>query len=72
MTALENVRFDDNGLAPVVAQDAATGEVLTLAYEPDAPDLFKAWDAPVRPIPKRDIAFEPAWTEFREGKVYEI
>lgn len=32
MTAVENVRFDENGLAPVVAQDAATGDVLTLAY----------------------------------------
>ena len=26
------VKFDQNGLAPVIAQDAATGDVLTLAY----------------------------------------
>lgn len=32
MTAVEKVRFDENGLAPVVAQDASTGDVLTLAY----------------------------------------
>ena len=32
MTAVENVRFDENGLVPVVAQDTNTGEVLTLAY----------------------------------------
>ncbi len=32
MTAVENVRFDKSGLVPVVAQDAATGDVLTLAY----------------------------------------
>ena len=32
MTAVENVRFDEGGLVPVVAQDAATGDVLTLAY----------------------------------------
>ncbi len=32
MSAVENVRFDDNGLVPVVAQDVHTGEVLTLAY----------------------------------------
>ena len=32
MTAVENVRFDGGGLVPVVAQDAATGDVLTLAY----------------------------------------
>lgn len=35
MTAPENVRFDEDGLVPVVAQDAATGEVLTLAYAND-------------------------------------
>lgn len=29
---MERVKFDDNGLAPVVAQDVATGDVLTLAY----------------------------------------
>jgi phosphoribosyl-ATP pyrophosphohydrolase/phosphoribosyl-AMP cyclohydrolase len=32
VTAVENVRFDKGGLVPVVAQDAATGDVLTLAY----------------------------------------
>ena len=32
MTAVENVRLDEAGLVPVVAQDAATGDVLTLAY----------------------------------------
>lgn len=29
---MERVKFDDNGLVPVVAQDVATGDVLTLAY----------------------------------------
>ncbi|HET7481001.1 MAG TPA: bifunctional phosphoribosyl-AMP cyclohydrolase/phosphoribosyl-ATP diphosphatase HisIE [Rubrobacteraceae bacterium] len=32
MSAAERVRFDQNGLVPVIAQDAHTGEVLTLAY----------------------------------------
>ena len=32
MSALEDVRYDERGLVPVVAQDASTGEVLTLAY----------------------------------------
>ena len=31
-TAVERIEFDRNGLVPVVAQDAATGDVLTLAY----------------------------------------
>jgi phosphoribosyl-AMP cyclohydrolase / phosphoribosyl-ATP pyrophosphohydrolase len=29
---LEQVRFDERGLVPCIAQDVATGEVLTLAY----------------------------------------
>ncbi|MBD0357444.1 MAG: bifunctional phosphoribosyl-AMP cyclohydrolase/phosphoribosyl-ATP diphosphatase HisIE, partial [Rubrobacter sp.] len=29
---LDSVRYDDNGLVPVIAQDASTGEVLMLAY----------------------------------------
>ena len=32
MSGVENIRFDENGLVPVVAQDVHTGEVLTLAY----------------------------------------
>ena len=32
MGETEKVHFDENGLVPVVAQDAATGDVLTLAY----------------------------------------
>ncbi len=32
MSWLDQVRFDDGGLLPVVAQDAATGEVLMLAW----------------------------------------
>jgi phosphoribosyl-ATP pyrophosphohydrolase/phosphoribosyl-AMP cyclohydrolase len=30
--AVDRVRFDGSGLVPVIAQDAATGDVLTLAY----------------------------------------
>ena len=32
MTGVEKIQFGDGGLVPVVAQDAATGDVLTLAY----------------------------------------
>ncbi len=31
-SGLDSLRFDGSGLLPVVAQDAATGDVLTLAY----------------------------------------
>jgi hypothetical protein len=46
--------------------------VLCAAYNGKAEDLFDLRDEPVRPIPDRDIAFEPAWTEFREGKIFEV
>ena len=29
---IENIQFDNNGLIPVISQDASTGEVLMLAY----------------------------------------
>ena len=29
---MDEIRFDDRGLAPCIVQDASTGEVLTLAY----------------------------------------
>jgi len=32
LRGVEDIRFDDRGLVPVVIQDWATGEVLTLAY----------------------------------------
>jgi phosphoribosyl-ATP pyrophosphohydrolase/phosphoribosyl-AMP cyclohydrolase len=32
VSALEGIRYDENGLVPVVTQDANTGEVLMLAY----------------------------------------
>ena len=32
MTGPEEIRFDERGLVPVIAQDATTGAVLTLAY----------------------------------------
>ncbi len=32
MSALEDIRYDERGLVPVIAQDADTGEVLMLAY----------------------------------------
>lgn len=32
MSGIEEIRFDERGLVPVIAQDATTGAVLTLAY----------------------------------------
>ena len=46
--------------------------ILCLRYNPDAPDLFDARDVRPRPIPRRDVAFEAAWAEFRRGDVFRI
>ncbi len=51
--------------------ESLRGTILCLRYNPQAPDLFDLRDETPRPIPQREIAFEPAWTEFREGKIYE-
>jgi len=52
--------------------EALRDEVLCLRYNGEAADLFDVSVIPPRPIPHRDIAFEPAWTEFREGRIYDI
>lgn len=44
--------------------------ILHLRYNPAAQDLFDVWDESPRPIPDRQIAFEPAWAEFRDGRIY--
>jgi hypothetical protein len=44
--------------------------ILRIRHEPGRPDLFVAEDVPVRPIPRRETAFEPAWAEFRAGRIY--
>ncbi len=51
---------------------ALRDEILAVTYDETDGDLFTTRVVPVRPIPKRDIAFEPAWTEYREGRVFEI
>ena len=47
-------------------------QILCVRHNPQAKDLFDVWDVRPRPIPDREIAFEPAWAEFRQVKIYEI
>ncbi|MBN2581785.1 MAG: FAD-binding protein [Planctomycetes bacterium] len=56
----------------VPENEALRNEIVQLWFDAKAADLF-AWNtvAP-RPLPERQIAFEPAWTEYREGKIYEL
>jgi aspartate oxidase len=46
--------------------------ILQIKYDPDSPGLFICKTIPVRPIPSNQKAFEPAWQDYREGKIYNI
>jgi succinate dehydrogenase/fumarate reductase flavoprotein subunit len=48
----------------------ATGKPLRVKYDPQADDLFVCESTPVRPAPTGGKAFEPAWQDFRDGKIY--
>jgi succinate dehydrogenase/fumarate reductase flavoprotein subunit len=52
--------------------ESLRGEILQLTCNPDAPDLFDVDILEPRAIPDRDIAFEVAWGQFRDGKIYEL
>ncbi len=42
-----------------------------VSYAGDSDRMFTFAHVPVRPIPERDIAFEPAWTAYREKKIFD-
>jgi succinate dehydrogenase/fumarate reductase flavoprotein subunit len=44
--------------------------VLQVEYDPAAPELFRCRTIQVRPMPAERKAFEPAWWDYREGKIY--
>jgi hypothetical protein len=44
--------------------------VQELRFSPEAEGLFDIRIVPVRPIPERDLAFEPAWSAFREKRIF--
>lgn len=48
------------------------GRILTTRHNPQSPDLFDLSEMPPRPVPTREIAFEPAWREYREGMIYNV
>ena len=44
--------------------------ILRVEYNPEMPDLFCCETVAPRPIPAERKAFEPAWKDYREGKIY--
>jgi len=45
--------------------------ILKVQLDEGSPDLFKAENIKPRPLPTDRKAFEPAWQDYREGKIYE-
>ncbi|MFP4356588.1 MAG: FAD-binding protein [Phycisphaerae bacterium] len=52
--------------------ESLRNEILLVRLDPDSEALFATRTIEPRPVPDRQIAFEPAWSEYREGKIYEI
>jgi succinate dehydrogenase/fumarate reductase flavoprotein subunit len=44
--------------------------ILQIEYDDSAEDLFKSIKIELRPAPTERKAFEPAWMDYREGKIY--
>ena len=46
--------------------------VLRIEFDPKAKDLFTCVTVTPRPAPTERKAFEPAWQDYREGKIYDL
>jgi len=49
---------------------ALRDSILQIEYDGSAPDLFRCKTVKPRPMPVERKAFEPAWQDYREGKIY--
>ena len=45
-------------------------QMLCLKYKPQSAEMFELRDETPRLVPDRQIAFEPAWSEFRDGSIF--
>jgi hypothetical protein len=50
--------------------EALRSSILRIKHDPQRPDLFACENVPVRQAPAFDKAFEPAWRDFREARIY--
>jgi hypothetical protein len=44
--------------------------ILHIEFDESSPDLFRSRTIELRPAPTERKAFEPAWQDYREGKIY--
>lgn len=50
--------------------EALRNSILRIEYDRGEPDLFRCEHIALRPAPADRKAFEPAWQDYREGKIY--
>jgi succinate dehydrogenase/fumarate reductase flavoprotein subunit len=50
--------------------ESLRSSILHIEYDESSPDLFKSNVVELRPAPTDRKAFEPAWQDYREGKIY--
>jgi len=51
--------------------ESLRNSILQIEYDESSPDLFQCRNIKPRPVPTDRKAFEPAWQDYREGKIYE-
>jgi hypothetical protein len=44
--------------------------ILRIIFDADTDELFTVSSVAVRPVPKDRKAFEPAWQDYRDGKIF--
>ena len=50
--------------------ESLRNSILQVEYDENSPDLFRSGTIELRPAPTERKAFEPAWQDYREGKIY--
>jgi len=50
--------------------ESLRSSILQIEYDENSPDLFRSSKVELRPAPTERKAFEPAWQDYREGKIY--
>ena len=50
---------------------ALRSSILRIQYDPDRADLFSAVNVPIRQARTNHKSFEPAWADYREGRIFD-
>jgi len=67
----DGVRIDGIELRFKPENEELRNSILRIEYDPKQPDLFSCENITPRPVPAERKAFEPAWKDYRLGKIYE-